>query len=68
MSRDTIPFKLSFQEKQRFGKTKMEFLNLLKSFTLSCSASKFLGGYKNFVMLSPGAVSLVHGSNSSAAH
>lgn len=29
MFRDTIPFKLSFLEKQLFGKTKMEFLNLL---------------------------------------
>lgn len=42
-----------------------------KSFSLSCSASKFIGGYKNFVMLSPGATSLqslVHGSNPRAAH
>lgn len=69
MCRDSILFKLSFF--QWFGKTEMEFLNLLSHLLFIAPLQSSLVEHNNFVMLFLGAASfwsLVHGSNFSAIH
>lgn len=57
MFRDTIQFKLSFL--QWFGKTKMEFLNLLSHLLFHALLQSSLVEYNNFVMLFLGATSFL---------